>query len=180
MHIFKKRDIRELTYIAITGTLAYILARFTKIPIFASAPFLKLDIGEFPLLLIAMNFNIQYGLIALTVKEILSLFISGSNILGLFADFILCGVTIIVFGCIQKTSINKFYFSIVIAALIRAIISVPTNFLVLKLQFGSEVADVLNNLAYILLFNILKPFINGLLANYVSPKVNKIMINSIQ
>ena len=49
-----KREIRKLVYVAFCGALVILLAKFTRFPPFPWAPYLKLEFGEIPLLLLLM------------------------------------------------------------------------------------------------------------------------------
>ena len=133
MSFFKK--IREsktfrMVLIAEFGALSILLAKFTRFPIFAAAPFLKMDLGEIPLLLAAMVLPGFSGLTALLVKEMLSFLIFGTNLYSLTADFLACGCFLLVFTLL--------------------------NLVILQLQYGSSIETIWAQMPFIVPFNGLK------------------------
>lgn len=166
---------RKIIYIALSGAIAYLLARFTKVPIFPAAPFLKLDFGEVPLLLISTLGAPSVGLAALALKEVLSLVFSGSNVFGLLADFVACGTFLLICAKIYIRSPGYVSMGLAVFAsgMSRMLVSVPVNLVVLKLQFGSGPASVLSQLIYILPFNFIKCVLGGLCVALLYPRLEK-------
>jgi len=166
-------SLRRIIYTAFIGVTAYLLARFTKFVIFPAAPFLKMDFGEVPLLLFACIGDWKYGLFALLIKELLSLTISGSNIFGLIADFLVCGTFILVACKVLNDSskLAKMLAAISIGTLARLVICLPVNLVILKLQYGTGAAAVFAQLVYILPFNLVKSFLGGACILYLLPRL---------
>lgn len=90
-------QIRKMVYMAFTAALTVLLAKLTRFPPFPSAPYLKLEFSEIPLLLLCMFGSFPMGLVSLFLKELLSLLFWGTNVFALTADFAACAVF---FGCI--------------------------------------------------------------------------------
>lgn len=159
----QNHKVQKLVIIAAMGSLSIILAKTIKFPIFPTAPFLKMDFGEIPLLICNAIFPLQGGIAALLVKELLSFFVFGTNIFGLAADFAACGIFLVTFSFIagthpdKKRSIAAFS----IGALARMIGSVPINFIILPLQYGSTIQIIMGQLIYIIPFNGLKCLLDG-------------------
>lgn len=158
-----KLKTKEVTLTGITMALSYIIARMTSFPVFPSAPYLKLHFGEVPLLLLTVCISLELGLIALFGKEILSFILSGSNILGLIADFVLVAaflfVTAIILKKTKKRTVNVMTAAFC-GAVIRALLAIPVNIVILRFQYGTPVAGVLAQLVWIIPFNFLKSFLD--------------------
>jgi riboflavin transporter FmnP len=160
--------------IALAGAVAYVLARFTKFPIFPSAAFLKLDFGETPLILLSV-FSVKYGLTALFMKELLSFTVSGSEILGLIADYVACGTFISVFGLMARAEVSakKMAFAACIGSLARSVAVVPVNLIILRLQFGTDAPAVMAQMPLITIFNLLKCGLGSICAIFLYPKLKR-------
>ena len=161
MSFFKK--IREsktfrMVLIAEFGALSILLAKFTRFPIFAAAPFLKMDLGEIPLLLAAMVLPGFSGLTALLVKEMLSFLIFGTNLYSLTADFLACGCFLLVFTLLRRRelSLRRFVVATTVAAVARMAFSIPLNLVILQLQYGSSIETIWAQMPFIVPFNGLK------------------------
>ena len=156
--------LRKLLYVSVAGSMAYVLARFTKFPLFAAAPFLKMDFGEVPLLLIASLCSPEIGLAALGLKEMLSLFISGSNMLGLIADFFVAGTFLLLHSKLlgRHSRLTRVLLCCLVGTVARLIIAVPVNLIILKLQYGTPAAGVFAQMAYILPFNAIKSILGSI------------------
>jgi coenzyme F420-0:L-glutamate ligase/coenzyme F420-1:gamma-L-glutamate ligase len=170
----RKSPVKGMVMIALTGAVAYILARYTKFPIFPSAAFLKLDFGETPLILMSL-FSVKYGIAALLMKELLSFTVSGSNILGLIADFAACGTFISVFGLTARGKITarKMAFAACIGSLARSAAVIPVNLVILRLQFGTDAPAVIAQLPLIIVFNLLKCGLGSVCAIFLYPKLRR-------
>lgn len=165
---------KKLVYIAMTGVIVFLIAKFTKFPIFAAAPFLKMDLGEVPLILVSVLFSPSISLAALFVKELLSFFLSGSNILGLAADFLVCGSFLMTFSLAlrYKISLQTITASTAIGATIRMLVAIPVNLVVLWLQYRTNAAGVWAQMPYILLFNLIKTTLDGVCFFFLYPRLS--------
>ncbi|MDO5111763.1 MAG: hypothetical protein Q4E65_05630 [Clostridia bacterium] len=161
-----QKQTRFCVYAGLTAALSYTIAKVTVFPLFAAAPYLKMHLGEVPLLLVMLLGPWKLAVCALLVKEVLSFFISGSNIFGLFSDFVLVGAWLLtarlVVGRGKAPNSGK---SVMLGTLagagVRMLLSVPVNLLVLWLQFGTPAAGVMVTMPYILSFNLIKTLLSG-------------------
>lgn len=154
----------RMVLIAELGAISIILAKVARFPIFAAAPFLKMDLGELPLLLCVMLLPGWSGLTALLVKEGLSFLIFGTNLYSLTADLLACGCFLVVFLLIYKPapSLKRFGAAAVIGAIARMLFSIPLNLVILQLQYGSTIETIWMQMPYIVPFNGLKCLLDGL------------------
>ena len=156
---------RRLIYISLMAVMAYIL-RIFSISIFPAAPYLKMDPGEIPIMFMFMV-SAGSGLAALLLKEIITLILSGSNIFGLIADFVIAGSFFICFRYLyimlaeKKHTFARVLIVTIIAAIVRTAISIPVNLIILKVQFGTSAAGVWAAMPFILPFNLIKSLFGG-------------------
>lgn len=164
---------KKMIYIALIGAMAYVLARFTKMSIFPNAPYLKLDLGEIPLFLAASLFSPGVAVCALGIKELCSLFLSGSNIWGLIADFIVFGSCLLTFTTLVKNnqSAARLLLATTLATALRVAVSLPVNIVILRLQYGTTAAGVMAQMAVIAMFNCLKTAVGGIGFSIAYPRV---------
>ncbi len=169
---------KHIAYAAIVGAMSFVIMRLTQIPIFAAAPYLKLELSEAPLLLLAVLVSPMTGLIALLVKDVLGIFFSGYNVFGVSADIIMTGIFVFVFARLLRGGVTlpKALIATGIASLARMLLSIPVNLLVLWLEFGTPAAGVFAMMPYILPFNLIKCCVNALIFYLLYPRLNKLMV----
>ena len=165
---FTSNRTRRIVLIALMAAIALLLAKI-RFPIFPAAPFLKMDLGEIPLLLAACAVPMWGGVAALAVKELLSFLIFGTNIFGLAADFLCCGPFILVFSLVLRRGFagRRFAAALLAGMAARVAAAVPVNLVILQLQYGSSVAAIWTQMPYILPFNALKCVLDGVCAGFV-------------
>ncbi len=168
---------KHIAYAAIVGAMSFVIMRLTQIPIFAAAPYLKLELSEAPLLLLAVLVSPVTGLIALFVKDVLGIFFSGYNVFGVSADIIMTGIFVLLFALILKgeATLRKTLFATGLASLARMLLSIPVNLVVLWLEFGTPAAGVMAMMPYILPFNLIKCCVNALIFYLLYPRLNKLI-----
>ena len=129
-------QIRKMVYMAFTAALTVLLAKLTRFPPFPSAPYLKLEFSEIPLLLLCMFGSFPMGLVSLFLKELLSLLFWGTNVFALTADFAACAVFLGAFSfcCKKQFGTVRLLVSFLIAAVVRVLAAIPLNLLILPLQ----------------------------------------------
>lgn len=174
-HAENRAYTQRLVFIAVTGTLVFLIAKFTKFPLFPAAPFLKMDFGEVPLLLAAVFAGPAPALGALFLKELLSFLIYGSNPFALMADFAACGCFLAVFHavCAGRKGPGARYAGILLGAAVRMLFAIPVNLIVLKLQYGMPPDAVMAMMVYILPFNLVKCIADGICAGLLYPRLEK-------
>ncbi len=168
---------KHIAYAAIVGAMSFVIMRITQIPIFAAAPYLKLELSEAPLLLLAVLVSPMTGLIALLVKDVLGIFFSGYNVFGVSADIIMTGIFVLLFARLLRgeKTLPKVLIATGLAALARMVLSIPVNLLVLWLEFGTPAAGVMAMMPYILPFNLIKCCVNALIFHLLYPRLNRLI-----
>ena len=156
-------QIRKMVYMAFTAALTVLLAKLTRFPPFPSAPYLKLEFSEIPLLLLCMFGSFPMGLVSLFLKELLSLLFWGTNVFALTADFAACAVFLGAFSfcCKNQFGTVRLLVSFLIAAVVRVLAAIPLNLLILPLQFGTPISGVWTQMGILLPFNALKALLDA-------------------
>ena len=159
----QNRKIRRMVIISLMAAASVILAKTLKFPIFPAAPFLKMDAGEIPLVITTCILSTWDGLAALLLKELLSFLLFGTNPFGLAADFLACGVFLLVFSLIIRGRISPkgLLAGITAGALVRMAAAIPINLIILQLQYGSTAEAIWAQMIYIIPFNGLKCLLDG-------------------
>ncbi len=172
-----KRQIRNLVYVSFCGALVILLAKFTRFPPFPWAPYLKLEFGEIPLLLLLMFGSLSMALEALVLKELLSFLFWGTHIFGLASDFAACAVFLVAFSLSwQKTrawdsGLRRILWAALIGTAARVLAAIPINLVILPLQTGTPVAGVWAQMVYLLPFNALKCLLDLVCVLLLHPRV---------
>lgn len=149
---------KQLVYAAFCGAVSYVLMAVTSFPIFAGAPFLKVELSEIPLLLLSVLLSPSLGFLALLTKDFLYLLLAGGNIFGIFADILASGCFIGVFAVLVRSrgTTAGVTLAAITAVLVRLAVVIPVNLAVLYLEFGTPPAGVMAMMPYILPFNAIK------------------------
>ncbi len=110
----QQSKLRAVLFAGILAALGFVLMRFTEFPLIPSAPYLKTDLGDLPILLGSILLGPWYGVGMAFTKDLLYLLSGGGGggILGAFINFIAVGTLAFVLGLFtQKT---KNYISVTI------------------------------------------------------------------
>lgn len=158
-----KISTKHLAYAALVGAMSFVIMRLTQMPIFTAAPYLKLELSEAPLLLIAVIVSPGVGLLSLLVKDVLGLLFSGYNLFGVSADLVMTGVFILLFAHMLRgeKTLPKMLLATAVGAAARMLAAIPVNLIVLWLEFGMPASTVFAAMPYILPFNLIKCLVNA-------------------
>ncbi|MDL2213954.1 ECF transporter S component [Clostridia bacterium OttesenSCG-928-O13] len=166
---------RNLVFAALGGAMAFVLMKLTAFPIFATAPFLKVEFSEIPLLIFAVMVSPGVGICAQLVKDVLMLF-AGSNIFGVTSDFIAGATFILVFTYIVGKAPN--YRRIAIATVLgpaaRMVVAIPLNLVILWLEFGRTPAQTMAMMPVLLPFNLIKSLLGAVCFALLYPQLRRI------
>lgn len=171
----KKEQIKRLVFVALTGALVVLLAKTTRFPPFPQAAYLKLEFGEIPLLLLLMLGSVSMSMEALLLKELLSLFLFGTNFLALIADFVACGAFLLAYSCVWKKGggIQRILLATAVGAAVRMLVAIPDNLIILPLQYGTPLVGVWAQMVFILPFNALKCLLDGACILALYPRLER-------
>lgn len=171
----KSEKIRRMVFVALSGALVLLLAKTTRFPPFPQAPYLKLEFGEIPMLLLLMLGTGGMAIEALLLKELLSFFMFGSNIFALIADFVACGTFLLTYSLVWRKGgdSRRILLATGVGAVARVLIAIPDNLVILPLQYGTPLVGVWAQMIYILPFNALKCVLDGACILLLYPRIKK-------
>jgi riboflavin transporter FmnP len=108
----QSNKLKAVLFAGILAALGFVLMRFTEFPLISSAPFLKTDLGDLPILLGTIFLGPWYGVGMALVKDLLYLLSGGGGggLLGAFINFIAVGVFAFVLGAFTQR--KKGYLSV--------------------------------------------------------------------
>jgi len=123
--------LRIIITAGILSALSFVLMRFVEFPIFASAPFLKTDLGDIPLLIGAIFLGPIYALAIAFIKNLLFL-ISGAGQggpLGVLVNFIAVTSFSVVVGLLayKKQKLLFLLFGLFLGTIALAGVMIPVN-----------------------------------------------------
>ena len=151
---------KKIVYTALLTAMAYGIS-YLEFPIFAIAPFLKLDFSAVFILLLGFMFGLEYGISACAVKELLC-FITKSSTggVGEIANFLVIGCFILV-PCLlyrKRKGLKNVIISLIIACLIQVVISLVVNrFINFPLYMGAGAKEAFKEFwVFVALFNLIK------------------------
>ncbi len=127
---------RQLVNMAVLVTAATILMVIVQIPLFPSAPFLKYDPSDIPLLIGGFWFGPLPGIIMVFMKAFLFLLIKGAEgPIGAFQNFMASG-SFVFFASLyyQKARTRRgAIVALFLGSLAMTLIMIPTNYIVLPI-----------------------------------------------
>jgi len=128
----KRAKLRKIILAGILAALSFVLMRFTEFPLIPSAPFLKVSLGDIPLLIGAVYLGPWYGVAIALVKDLLFLASGGGGggVLGAFINFIAISTFAFVVGIIAKgnISLKRLILGFVLGTAAMAAVMIPVNF----------------------------------------------------
>lgn len=178
------KNLPEMVKIGILASFSTVLMIFIQIPIFPSAPFLKLDIADIPVLIGGFMFGPLQGIIILALRDTLFLLLKGGpfEFAGISMNLIATGTFAIVSSSIYRIYKTKkgAIISLILGTLSMTIIMLPCNMLIYPLVLKWFYLDLpftetaLKNFIIfsILPFNIIKGTINSILIILVYKRIS--------
>ena len=127
---------RKLVNMAVLVTLAVALMVTIQIPLFPSAPFLKYDPSDIPLLIGGFWFGPLPGLIMVFIKAFLFLLIKGAEgPIGAFQNFMASGSFVFFSSLYYRNRRTKHgaITALVLGAAAMTLIMIPTNYIILPI-----------------------------------------------
>ena len=161
----------RLTTLGMLAALSLVLV-FFNFPLFPTAPFLKFDFADIPLLICSMLFGPLPSLAVLFVVSVVQAFLlGGDSYLGCIMHFVASGAMLVVTGllCSRSSRTSRTVLGLALGALTMTALMIPMNYLITPLYLGGHSPETLGIITSLLLpaivpFNIIKSSVNCLLA----------------
>lgn len=170
---------RKLVTLGALAACSIVLALIIHIPFIPPASFLEYDPADIPILIGTFLFGPWWGLALTVVVAVLQGFTvsSASGVYGIIMHIIATGAYVLVSGLIYNHSKNRktAYIAIGCGVLAMTAIMVPANLIVTPAFTGWPVSGVVEILPYILLFNLMKAGINGVVTALVYKRIHKFL-----
>lgn len=169
-------NIKKATYIGSLSAISFLLMTLISIPILPSAPFLRYEPSEIPALFAAFIFGPTSGVLVMLIKDILYFFFKAVSPFGPTADFVAGSSFVYIVSLLYLKGKDKLkgiiIISVIAGILVRVIIMLPVNLVILPLQFGIPISNILDMFLPILVpFNFIKALLNGVIGFWVFNKI---------
>ncbi|MGQ0568281.1 MAG: ECF transporter S component [Armatimonadota bacterium] len=167
----------RLVVTAMLGALAFLAMATVQFPLLPQASFLKYDPSDAIALLAGVLYGPAAGAAVVLVKDALFLLLRGGTPFGVLADLVAAttfvGVTAWAYRRRRGSFARRLLTAAALGAVARVLVMIPTNFIILFLEFGMPPARVAGlMLPVIIPFNALKALINaGIALVLVEPLV---------
>ena len=183
----KKIDTKKLTTIGVLAACSIVLVAFIHFPIFPAVSFLEYDPADIPILIGTFLFGPVWGFVlTVLVSVIQGMTVSAhSGVYGIVMHTIATGAFTLVAGTIYKRKKTKKGALIAIVCGIIAMVAVmyPANLALTPIYLNAMVGleleaakGMVNSLMpFILLFNLVKAGINGVVTYIVYKRIHKLL-----
>lgn len=154
------------------SAMAVVIAMLINFPIFPAVHFLEYDPADIVIYMSTFVFGIPTGLIVtLVVSVVQGVTVSaGGGIFGIIMHIIASGTYVVVAGLLYKLLTKKcgqvlsLSLSTIAGVITTTVVMIGWNLLITPLYTGGTIEEVLSMLVLIVLFNVIKTCINGVLA----------------
>ena len=163
----------RLAILGMIAALSIVLVMTIAFPIFPTAPFLKMDFADTPLLICSIIFGPVPALSVLFVVSVIQAFLMGGDgYWGCIMHFVASGAMLVVTGLLARKSKNilRIIIALALGALTMTIMMIPMNYIITPLYslggYSKEGFALISSmmLPAIIPFNIIKSSVNCLLA----------------
>lgn len=172
-------NLKKLTTMAILIALSIVLVSLIHFPIFPAVPFLEYDPADIPILICGFAFGPLSGLtVTIIAATIQGLTVSAaSGIYGIIMHIIATGFYVATSSIIYKNNKTKKGAVIALCAgvLAMTLSMIPTNLIFTPYFMGCERSLVVDILPYIILFNLIKAGVNGIITFFVYKKISNLI-----
>ncbi|RFU65161.1 ECF transporter S component [Peribacillus glennii] len=154
-------SIYKLAFLGMIGALSFVLMWF-GFPILPAAPYLKFEPSDVPLMIATIAYGPIAGILALTVKNLMYFLLHGSNIFGIFMNFMASATFLLVVSFVNK----KMNMAVAggAGAVAMALVMIPLNLIIVPLEFGIPFEQVSSLLLPVYIpFNLIKGCFNTFL-----------------
>ena len=179
-----RTNTRKLTTLAVLIALSVVLVSLIHFPIFPMVAFLEYDPADIPILICGFAFGPAAGLAATVVASVIQgLTVSAhSGVYGIIMHIVSTGVYVTVSSLIYRKHKTRkaAAIAIICGTLSMAIVMfganlVVTPYFMMNAINKETIGAVLQLMPYIILFNLVKAGINGLVTFFVYKSLSRLM-----
>lgn len=170
---------RKLTTMAILSALAVVLVAVIHFPIFPAVAFLEYDPADIPILICGFAFGPLAGIaVTVIVSLIQGLTVSAaSGVYGIIMHIIATSAFVLTSSLVYKKHKTKksAAIAIVLGVLAMTVVMFPANLFITPAFMGMPRAAMWGFMPYILLFNLVKAGINGIITFFIYKSISKVL-----
>lgn len=164
----QKRQTRILVHSAMWTALSVVLIMLVQIPLFASAPWMKYDMADVPVIIASLYLGPVSGLLILAaVSLIQALYFGGDGIVGFLMHFIASGCLVFLTAFIyqKKQTLGGLILGLLVGAAAMVAMMVPMNFIFTVHFFGVPMDMVKTMMVPVIIpFNAIKAGLNAVIS----------------
>lgn len=160
---------KSVVLLGMLAALAFVLMATVQVPLLPQAPYLRYDPSDVAGLLAGVLYGPGSAALVVLVKDVLYLLLRARSPFGPAADFVAAATFVAVTAWVYRRTRGsrawRFAKAAAVGAVARVAIMVPTNFVILYLQFGMPAERVASLLVPVIVpFNVVKALANAVLA----------------
>lgn len=175
----KSKNLKRLAVMAVFAAVSVVLVSVVHFPLFPAAAFLEYDPADIPVLICGFAFGPTAGIFVVAVASVIQgLTVSASSgIYGILMHVIASAALVLTSSLIyrkhrtRKGAVTGICFGV----LAMAAVMVPANLLITPYFMGCERSMVVDLLPVIILFNLIKAGINGIVTFLIYKKISVLL-----
>ncbi len=172
------KNIKRIAVIGVLTALSVVLVMLIHFPLIPVVPFLEYDPADIPIYTSALIYGPTGGLVITLVASLIQgLTVSaGSGLYGIIMHVISTGAFVLTAGLLYRHKSNAKFataLSVLCGIVVSVAVMIPANLLVTPYFMGTTVEFVKSLLPEILLFNLAKQCINGIITAIIFKPLTK-------
>lgn len=173
-----KENIKRITVIGVLTALSVVLVMFIHFPLVPAAAFLEYDPADIPIYTASLLYGPAAGLVIAVVASLIQGFTvsASSGLYGIIMHIISTGAFVLTAGFVYRLKKNvRFatWISVAIGIVVSVVVMIPANLIVTPYFMGTTLEVVKGLLPAIILFNLAKQCINGIITAIIFSPLTK-------
>jgi riboflavin transporter FmnP len=161
---------------AMLVAISVVLVMLVRFPLFPAVSFLEYDPADIPILIGTFAFGPLAGLVLTVITALVQGFTvsNASGIYGIIMHIIATGTLVLVAGLIYRRHKTKKYaiIGLVVGTIAMAVVMFFANIVITPIFTGMPLAAVMSLMPFIMLFNVVKGSINGIVTFLVYKRIS--------
>ncbi|MDO5445881.1 MAG: ECF transporter S component [Eubacteriales bacterium] len=175
----KSKNLKRLAAMAVLAAVSVALASVVHFPVFPAVAFLEYDPADIPVLICGFAFGPSAGIFVVIVASLIQgLTVSASSgLYGILMHVIASSALVLTSSLIYRKHKTRkgAVAGICFGVLAMAAVMIPANLLITPYFMGCERSLVVDLLPYIILFNLIKAGINGIITFLIYKKISVLL-----
>jgi riboflavin transporter FmnP len=166
----------KIAKMAMLVAISVVLVMLVRFPLFPAVSFLEYDPADIPILIGTFAFGPLAGLVLTVITALVQGFTvsNASGIYGIIMHIIATGTLVLVAGLIYRRHKTKKYaiIGLVVGTIAMAVVMFFANIVITPIFTGMPLAAVMSLMPFIMLFNVVKGSINGIVTFLVYKRIS--------